>query len=285
MSHALQGKIAIVTGASRGVGKGIALALGEAGATVYITGRSVQEGESPLPGTIMQTAEEVTRLGGQGIAIRCDHGRDEEVEHLFLRVQEERGRLDILVNNAWSGRMDAVFCDRPFWEQPWAIWDELHTVGFRSHYIASALAARLMVSQRAGLIVNISSSGAARYVFNVAFGAAKAGLEKMTADMARELHPYGVAVISLWPGTVRTERVLAQPERWPLDIYRGESPQFAGRAVAALAADSNVMAKTGQRLIVSDLAMEYDFTDLDGTRPPLSPGIAALRAAGEPPSP
>jgi dehydrogenase/reductase SDR family protein 1 len=223
-------------------------------------------------------------LGGQGIAMRCDHSHDDEVENLFQRVQAERGRLDILVNNAWAGRMDAAFCDLPFWEQPQAIWDELHTVGFRSHYVASALAARLMLPQRAGLIINISSSGAARYVFNVAFGATKAGLEKMTADMAHELRSYSVAVIALWPGTVRTERVLAQPERWPLTIYRGESPQFAGRAVAALAADANIMAKTGQRLIVSDLALEYDFTDLDGTRPPLSPGIAALRVSGDPPS-
>jgi dehydrogenase/reductase SDR family protein 1 len=277
MPGALAGKVAVVTGASRGVGKGVALGLGEAGATVYVTGRTVQEGNTPLPGTIGETAEAITRLGGQGIAIRCDHANDGEVELLFRRVKEGQGRLDILVNNAYSvpGGLGALPFGVPFWELPISLWDAVHTVGLRSHYVASWFAAPLMVRQGRGLVVNISSAGAVRHVFNVPYGVGKAGVDKLTADMAHELRPHGVAVISLWPGAVRTEALVANAERWSfVDLARAQSPRLSGRAVAVLAADANVIEKSGRALRVSDLAAEYGFTDTNGTLPP--PGTIRL---------
>jgi dehydrogenase/reductase SDR family protein 1 len=272
MAGRLADTVAVVTGASRGIGKGIALGLGEAGATVYVTGRTTHEGDNPLPGAIAATAEAVTRTGGRGIAVRCDHARDAEVAALFDRVQDEQGRLDLLVNNATSFPYLGPPKEIPFWELPLTLWDQLHTVGLRSHYAASFFAAPLMIARRRGLIVNIASAGAVEYVYNVAYGAAKAGIVKMAADMAHELLPHNVAVVSVWPGLTRTETVLAQPE-----IYghlAATSPQFNGRAVAALAADPNIMAKTGQTLLVPALAREYGFTDVDGTLPPM-PSYAA----------
>src|SRR5690349_17919023 len=159
MSPNLKGKIALVTGGSRGVGKGIALGLGEAGATVYITGRTIKEGVGQGPGTITGTADEVTRLGGQGIAVRCDHSNDAEVEGVFQRIQNEQGRLDILVNNVFALPDQGLPMGVPFWELPLNIWDRMHTVGLRSHYVASVFAARMMVPQQHGFIANISSHG------------------------------------------------------------------------------------------------------------------------------
>ncbi len=254
----LKGKIAVVTGGSRGIGKGIALGLGEAGVTVYVTGRTLQEGTGAWPGTITKTAEEVTKLGGHGIAVHCDHRSDAEVDALFRQVREEQGRLDILVNNATS----LIYPWPPegqFWEQPIALWDEIHIVGLRSHYVASAFAAPIMIAQRSGLIVNISSAGATRYVYNVAYGVGKAGVDKLAADMAHELQPHNVSAISLWPGLTKTENVMAHPEQY--DLSRAVSPQFNGRVVAALAADPIVMEKTGRSLRVADLAKEYGFID------------------------
>jgi dehydrogenase/reductase SDR family protein 1 len=197
MSRTLQGKVAVVTGGSRGIGKGIALELGQAGAIVYVTGRTLHEGSTLSPGTILETAAEVTRMGGQGIAIRCDHSHDAEVEALFRRVQEEQGRLDILVNNVFATPPGKMPAGVPFWELPIALWDEFHTVGLRSHYVASVFAAPLMLAQRRGLIVNISSAGAGpHHPFGVAYGVGKAGVDKLTADMAHELRPHGIAVIS-----------------------------------------------------------------------------------------
>jgi dehydrogenase/reductase SDR family member 1 len=263
MSRPLEGRVAIVTGASRGVGKGAALGLGEAGATVYVTGRSTTAGA--LPGTIGETAAEVTALGGRGVAVRCDHAVDEEVAALFARVDAEAGRLDLLVNNAFAipdGKLIA-----PFWELPLSIWDEMHRVGLRSHYVAALEAARRMVPQRRGLIANVSSFGAKLYAINVAYGVGKAGVDRMSRDMARELEPFGVAAVSLWPGIVKTERLLADPARLGFDLTHGESPQFTGRAIAALAAAPDLMAKSGRALVVAELAQEYGFTDLDGSRP------------------
>jgi dehydrogenase/reductase SDR family protein 1 len=277
MSQALQGKIAVVTGGSRGVGKGVALGLGEAGATVYVTGRTVQAGVHPLPGTIMQTAEEVTRLGGNGIAVRCDHSNDTEVEALFQRVRNEQGQLDILINNVIAFPDGGPPRDIPFWELPLTVWDQLHTVGLRSHYVASVFAAPLMIAQRRGLIVNISSHGGGAYLFNVAYGVAKAAVDRLAADMAQELRPYNIAAVSLWPGSVETEWMLAYPERWASRAK--PSPRFTGRAVAALAADPTVLDKTGQVLLVPELAEAYGFTDIDGTRPPVAPEVVTLRAS------
>jgi dehydrogenase/reductase SDR family member 1 len=279
MARALTGKIAIVTGGSRGVGKGIALELGEAGATVYVTGRTVETGMSALPGTILQTAQQVTQRGGQGIAVRCDHGCDSQVEALFRRVQQEQGRLDLLVNNAFDIPAAGMPNQGPFWELPIGVWDQMQTVGLRSHYVASVYAAPIMVAQRRGLIIHISSVGAVCYLFSAAYGAGKAGVDKMAADMAHELRPYDVAAISLWPGRVNTERFIAQAA--PADLRARESPQLTGRAVAALAADPRVMEKTGWTLSVAELAKEYGFTDLDGSCPQVPPEVAALRTLRE----
>lgn len=265
----LSGKVALVTGASRGVGKGIALALGEAGAVVYITGRTLEEHQAavPLSGTIGQTASEVTQLGGHGIAVQCDHRDDAQVEAVFQRIQQEQGRLDILVNNAWAG-YEGYFNNRhypplyPFWEKPIMYWDE-NMIGVRWTYVASVLAAQQMVPQRTGLIVNISFSPLSPG--NPAYNAAKTAVDRVTSDMAYQLREHQVTVVSLHPGLVRTEGVLSQAQYF--DMSTSESPQFTGRAVTALAADPAVLEKTGQVLNVATLAQSYDFTDVDGTRP------------------
>jgi len=262
---ALTGQVAVVTGASRGVGKGIALGLGEAGATVYVTGRSVAAGS--IPGTIGETADQVTALGGRGVAVACDHADDAQVKALFERVEAESGRLDVLVNNAFAvpdGRLTG-----PFWQLPLDQWNTMHTVGLRSHYVASGYAAPRMIAQKRGLIVNVSSFGAKIYAVSVAYGVGKAGVDRMTRDMGRELKPHGVCVVSLWPGIVKTERLLLEPDRLGFDPTQAnaESPQFSGRAVAALAADTKRMEKTSGSLVVAEMGLEYGFTDVDGSQP------------------
>jgi NAD(P)-dependent dehydrogenase (short-subunit alcohol dehydrogenase family) len=268
----LSEKVAIVTGASRGVGKGIALGLGEAGATVYVTGRTTKEGTDieKLGGTIFATAEEVTAIGGKGIAIECDHRDDAQTEKLFQRVKEKDGRLDILVNNAWGGyeRMehDGEFTWlKPFWQQPFWRWDSMFQGGVRAAFVASALGTRVMVEQQNGLIVNISFWAAQKHIANVAYGAAKAAVDKMTADMAHEAEKYNMAVISLYPGLVRTELVLRDAQYF--DMSNSESPQFTGRVIAALANDPNVMSRTGKVWVVAALAEEYGIEDIDGKHP------------------
>ncbi|MBB5917383.1 NAD(P)-dependent dehydrogenase (short-subunit alcohol dehydrogenase family) [Nocardia transvalensis] len=280
MAQPLSGKIAVVTGASRGVGKGIALELGAAGATVYLTGRTTAPG--PLPGTITETAEEVTALGGTGVAVRCDHHDDEQVAALFTRIGEEQGHLDILVNNVFSAPDLAQWLHRPFWELPLQAWDQVLGIGLRSHYAAALYAAPLLFeARRTGrVIVNISSSGAISYGHNVVYGVGKAGVDKMTADMAVELRPHGVAVVSIWPGLVHTEllatgatttddgrTVVEIPGTGSFDISHAESPRFVGRAVAALASDPDVLGQSGERLTTADLATRYGFTDVDGAGP------------------
>lgn len=261
---ALAGKVAVVTGASRGVGKGVALALGEAGATVYVTGRS-RRGEHGLGGSIDETAELVTRRGGRGIAVPCDHDDDDAVGALFARVARETGQLDVLVNNAFALPEGELF--GKFWELPTSQWDVYARVGLRSHFVASVHAARIMVPAKRGLIAMVSSFAGGTYAVSVAYGAAKAGVDRMAKDMALELKKRGVAVVSLWPGVVKTERVLAMGEAWPFDVSKGESAEFTGRAVVALATDPAVMDRSGKAHIVADLAEAYGFTDVDGTRP------------------
>jgi dehydrogenase/reductase SDR family member 1 len=268
----LRGKVAIVTGASRGVGKGVALGLGEAGATVYVTGRTLAQGASPFPGDVNATADEVSKMGGTGIAVQCDHADDDAVAELIEKVMKEQARCDILVNNVF-GAPDKMPTDQPFWQIPLSLWDTLHRVGLRSHYVASRLVAPIMVQQGSGLIVNTSSGGAVRYTFNVPFGAQKAAVDKMAKDMAHDLKPFGVTAVALWPGFIKSEKLLAQPDRLPPALMKrilenGETSLFAGRAVAALAADENVIRKTGQVLLAAELAEEYGFTDIDGRVPP-----------------
>ena len=266
MSPAATDLVAIVTGASRGIGRGAALGLGEAGWTVYVTGRTVHNGESERPGSLAKTADEVTKAGGQGIPVRCDHRIDAETDAVFRRVRQERGRLDLLVNNATSYTTDIGPEEGPFWDLPIDNWDLMHTVGLRSHYVASIFAARLMVAQRHGVIVNISSRGAVKYTGNVSYNVVKAGVDMLTLSAAHELREHGVAVVSLWPRLTRTEGVMAHLDLFP-NLDKAWSPELVGRAVAALAADPDVIQKTGQALDIGAVAQEYGFTDLDGRRP------------------
>lgn len=263
----LDGAVALVTGATRGVGKGAALGLAEAGATVYLTGRTEAPGQSPLPGTLAETADAVARLGGHAVALRCDHRADSDVEAVMGRIERDAGHLDVLVNNVYASP-DVRAAGIPFWELPVSYWDALQSVGLRSHYVASARAARLLLRARRGLIINISSSAAVEYsaMFGVAYGVMKGALDRLTADMAKELAAHNVAVLSLWPGPIKGEKILAQPDRVPppvLDFImkHGESPLFTGRAIAALAGDPAVLSKTGRAFKVADLAAEYGFVD------------------------
>jgi dehydrogenase/reductase SDR family protein 1 len=250
----LGGKVALVTGGSRGVGRGTALGLAEAGVTVYVTGRTVEEAQ----------------LSDGCIPIRCDHTNDRDVEAVFGRIAREQNRLDVLVNNVWGGYENMIENGEftwglPFWKQSLKRWDSMFAAGVRASYVASCHAARLMVEERRGLIVNISFWAAQKYVANVAYGVAKAATDKMTADMAHELREHDVAVVSLYPGLVRTEKVMEAAAY--LDLSNSESPQFIGRAVAALAADPGIISKSGQVVVAAALAREYGFTDIDGKQP------------------
>jgi dehydrogenase/reductase SDR family protein 1 len=265
--QALAGCIAIVTGASRGIGRGCAVGLGARGATVYCTARRTSAADPPEVGTVDAVAAEVDSVGGRGIAIGCDHRDDEAVEALFARVREEQGRLDVLVNNAFI-IPNELTSGKPFWEVPLSNWDDMIDVGTRSAYAASRLAAPIMVEQGSGLIANISSSGAAEYAWHVAYGVGKAALDRITNDTAHELKGYGVTVVSLWPGLVLTERNEANRGRGEgLDFSRAESLYFTGRAVAALAADEGKIERTGRALVSRELADEFGFTDIDGNLP------------------
>jgi NAD(P)-dependent dehydrogenase (short-subunit alcohol dehydrogenase family) len=259
---ALAGKVAVVTGASRGIGKATALALGQAGATVYLTGRTLDPAASRWPGTITQTAREVTRLGGHGIPVRVDHRDDNQVSALFDRVRAEQGQLHVLVNNA-TGFPDTATGyppqDLPCWQLPIALWDQLHQVGLRSAYVAAVLAAPIMLTTGGHrLIASISSAGAARYTYGTAYGAAKAGLDKLTADLACELRPHQVTVVSVWPPLTTTEKVLACPGAY--DLANACPPALTGRAVAALAADPGADAHTGHVLTTTEIANHYGLT-------------------------
>ena len=263
----LAGRVAIVTGASRGIGKGCAIELGAAGATVYVTGRTVEEGSAPLPGTVGATAAEVDAAGGRGIAAACDHRDDAQVAALFERVRDEQGQLDVLVNNALLMPRE-MLNGKPFYENPLSNWDDMIDVGTRSAYAASRHAAgEFMVEQGHGLIANISSSGAVKYAWSIPYGVGKAALDRVTADTAHELNAAGVTVVSLWPGLVRTERTAKVQQAGGLDFSRAESQRFTGRAVAALAADADRHRYTGQALPSRDLADHYGYTDVDGTLP------------------
>ncbi|MGD9401558.1 MAG: SDR family NAD(P)-dependent oxidoreductase [bacterium] len=268
----ITGKVALVTGASRGIGKGVALGLGEAGATVYITGRTTEEGKAVtrLPGTIYQTAEEVAALGGKCTAIRCDHNNDEEVRHVFETIQNEQKRLDVLVNNVWGGYEHfndgtEFWKEEGFWSAPLSRWDKSFQSGVRAHYIASVFAAPLMIAQGSGLIVNISFFAAQRDDKGVVYGVAKSADDRMASCMAYELREHNVAVVSLYPGLVRTESVMKASEYF--DLSNSESPRFIGRVIAALASDPDLMQKTGQVLVAASLARAYGFKDIDGKQP------------------
>jgi NAD(P)-dependent dehydrogenase (short-subunit alcohol dehydrogenase family) len=253
----LEGQVALVTGGSRSVGKGIALGLCEAGATVYITGRSVTD----------RVAKQVSTLGGQAVAVPCDHEDDDQVKAVVEHIGQQEGRLDVLINNAWGGykrlrnrKANPGFKWKdPFWQQPLALWDDMHTVGVRSNYIASVFAAQIMQEQGHGLIVSISFYAGRRYYDNVPYGVSKAAVDRLAQDMAVELATHNVASVSLYPGHVIDVKKTRKPKR--------ESAQFVGRAVAALSSDPDIMKKTGHILVAAELAREYGFKDTDGTQP------------------
>lgn len=272
---ALSGKVAVVTGASRGIGKGIALALAEQGATVYVTGRTVANGSHPLPGTVGKTAAEIDRRGGKGIAVQVDHAQDDQVAALFEQIAREQGRLDILVNNAIAIPAELT---QPgsFWEKPISNW-EMIDVGLRSNYVAAWHAAKIMLPQRSGLIVALSGYVGVTYTYNVIFGTCKSGTDRMARDMAIELKPHNVASLSLWQGFTYTERAQENLKTVAgmasqLNSAVGSSVEFPGRVIAALAQDANVMRLSGGGFISAELAQEYGITDIDGKT------ISSLRA-------
>ena len=260
----LTGKIAVVTGASRGIGKGIAIALGEEGCTVYVTGRTTGDGER----TIDTTARQVTEAGGEGRAIRCDHGDDDDIKALFERIGSEVDHIDILVNNvykipsppAWGGG---------FWDHPIQIWDDQVGIGLRAHYVASWHAAKLLFAAGPGAaIMNVSSPGGQSYHFSSSYGAGKAGLDRLTADMAIELEPKGIPAVVLYPGSVATEFIKDSAESQGMDLSDAQTPLFVGRSAVALLTADDLMSRTGTIQWVEDLAEEFDLVDESGKRPP-----------------
>jgi NAD(P)-dependent dehydrogenase (short-subunit alcohol dehydrogenase family) len=287
VKQTLAGKVAVVAGGSRGAGRGVALALGEAGATVYVTGRTARGGPAPAdgaPGSIEATADEVSARGGQGIAARVDHTVEAEVAALFARVEREQGRLDLLVNAVWGGA-DAVadlggldsLWQGPFWRHPPALWQSMITAGPYAYYLASRHAAPIMAAAGRGLIVGVTDGvldgvPADDYGGQLLWDLGHHTINRLMFGIGVECKPHGVAVVTLMPGFMQTERVLmhlktdADKQRFGFD--RSESTQYLGRAVAALAADPAVLDKTARLHFVADLAREYGFTDVDGRQPP-----------------
>lgn len=263
-------KVAIVTGASRGAGRGIAAALGAEGWRVYVTGRTLVDGAAPLPGTIGAAAEGVTAAGGEGIPVQVDHADADAIAVLFERVRVESGRLDILVNNV-AAIHDDLIAPGPFWEKSPELVNLLD-VGLRSHYLASWHAAPMMVQQGRGLIAFTSSFGSVCYMHGPAYGAQKAGVDKFAADMGVDFQGTGVAAVSLWMGPLLTERssksLAERPEQYEAFMANAETPEFNGRLIHALYEDPNLHALNGQTLIGAELAERYGITEAEGRRPP-----------------
>ena len=259
----LSGRVAVVTGASRGIGKGIAIGLGEAGATVYVTGRTRGPGDR----TIDTTAELVSLAGGQGLAVEVDHAIDDEIDGLFRLVESEHGGLDILVNNVFK-IPDPPAWEGGFWEHPLEIWDDQVGIGLRSHYVASRSAAPLLFRCTGSMIFNITSPAGFTYLFNAAYSIGKAALDRMTHDLGIELLPKGVSVIGLRPGPVRTEFIQDQASAGVSVLTEGvETPIFIGRVVAAIATDQDRFEMTGRVHWTTDLGSHYRLVDEDGAVP------------------
>ncbi len=264
-------KIAVVTGASRGAGKGIAVALGRKGYRVYVTGRSIREGDATLPGTVGATAEAVTLAGGEGIAVQVDHARDEEIAALFKRIGAESGAIDVLVNNVAAVK-DELVDPANFWEKPLHLADILD-VGLRSQYVASYYAAPLMVAAGKGLIAFTSSFGSVCYMHGAAYGAQKAGMDKMAADMAVDFKGTGVSTVSIWMGPMLTERAQRTFAAAPDEAYQqfaasAETPEFTGIVLAALAEWEELGSVSGQTLIAAEIAQSLGLSDANGKQPP-----------------
>ncbi|MGD8607315.1 MAG: SDR family NAD(P)-dependent oxidoreductase [Myxococcales bacterium] len=284
MDH-IENKVAVVTGASRGVGKGIAMALGAAGATVYVTGRSADGQSHPLGGTVQETAQAVTEAGGRGIAVSCDHSDDDQARRLFERVGDEQGRLDVLVNNATTIPRELAK-PGPFWEKPLDL-VRILDVGQRSHYVATYFAAPLLVRTGRSLVVFTSSYGGRCYMHGPAYGAGKAGVDKMAMDMAVDFRDHDVASVSLWLGFVRTERnepLFNHPEalKGPYGKFlaNAESPELIGRVIHALHTDPQRMKRSGRVWIAAELAAEFGIREANGRQP-----ASNRQLLGDPPDP
>lgn len=297
----LRDQVALVTGATRGIGKGIAIGLAQAGAIVYITGRSIKPEDAPLAtdgvsGSLQETQEAIAQIvqssqsGGQCIAVATDHSDDDQVRSLFERIaSDQHNRLDILVNNVYAGvsKLRATYQTR-FWENEVDLWDACNHVGLRSHYLASIYAARMMVPRQRGLICTISSWGSLSPIFGVAYGTGKAACDRLSFEMAQELQPHGITALSLWPGIVGTEHITqafadaqvpAKPEPAPTltspqskagmirDQYNWETPELTGKVLATLAADPKLMQRSGKVNIVAEVAKTYGILDQDGRHP------------------
>jgi NAD(P)-dependent dehydrogenase (short-subunit alcohol dehydrogenase family) len=279
----LEGKVAVVAGATRGAGRGIAVALGEAGATGYAVGRTTRGGPKPpdgAPGTVEDTAEEVTARGGVGIPVRADCTAEAEVAAVFERVRREQGKVDVLANAVWGAADAGLSVEewmaswrRPFWEQPLSSWRHMITGGPYAYLVASSHAARLMAAAGRGLIVGVTDgvtdgAPAGEYGGQLVWDLAHVCINRMLLGMSAEGKPHHIAVVTLMPGFMRTERVLmavqSEEMKRMFRFDKSESTEYIGRAVAGLAADANVPEKTGKILFVADLAREYGFTDVDG---------------------
>jgi len=286
MAGQLDGRVALVTGASKNIGKGMALEVGAAGAVTYVTARTLDDTPGAL-GSLKQTVAEIEKAGGTAVAVACDHTDDAQVEAVFDRIRADEGRLDLVVNVASPDFSEMVGV--PFWEIPFRHITACLDVGPRSDYVTTALAARRMVPRGSGVVINISSHGAQQHLLSVPYGVGKGAIDKLTRDAAMELRSHGVAVVSLWPGLVLTEGLLSHAEVAPdgtrtlhgLDISFGETPKFNGRAVVALAADPAIMEKSGGSFWSSRLAREYGFTEDDGHLPPEIDGIQTLMSADD----
>ncbi|HYW22501.1 MAG TPA: SDR family NAD(P)-dependent oxidoreductase [Nodularia sp. (in: cyanobacteria)] len=279
----LEGKVTLVTGATRGIGKGIAIGLGEVGATVYITGRSLDNSNTSgeISGNLKDTQAAVEQAGGICIPVQVDHSNDEQVRSLFERIEEEQnGQLDLLVNNVFSGvQALSDSQSKTFWECEPSLWDASNNVGLRSHYIASIYAARIMVKRQQGLICTISSWGGMSQIFSAAYGAGKSACDRLASDMSVELKPHNIASLSIWPGIVGTEQISRLADNIGsenvtdaknsvfTERYNWETPLFTGRVIAALTSDANVMRRTGKVQIVAELAQQYGIVDQEGDHP------------------
>ncbi len=267
----LDGKVAIVAGGSRGVGRGCVLELAAAGAKVYVLGRTLNEGDGALPGSLSKTVKEAAELGGVAIPVVCDLRSDAQIEAAFARVIAECGRLDILVNSAFD-LPEGCGNAQPFFETPISFLDDMSAISARSVYVTTWHAAQHMLPRRQGLIVNISSQGSREYFVHATYGISKSALDRIGQETGRELARHGVSVVTLWPSFVLTERILAfDADEWGLDLDDAETPRFPGRGVVALAADPNVVARSGRIYTTRQMADLYGFEDLGGNLPKGAP--------------
>lgn len=268
----LSGKTALVTGATRGIGKGIALHLAKCGAEVYFTGRTEvpYEGAVQLGGSLGETEAAIAAAGGVGHAIKCDHTDDAQTKAAVERVLAQRGKIDILVNCAWGGYEyfndgTEFWTEQGFWTAPLSRFDKMFDAGVRAHYVTSVCAIPSMIAAGGGLIVNLSVWAAERDDMGVPYGMAKAATNQMTRTMAHDLRDKNISVITIYPGLVRTESV--EKADGFFDLSNSESTEFIGMAVAALAADPEVLRKSGTIQVAAQVALDYGYTDLDGTQP------------------